>query len=225
MVEHSEQIGELATALAKAQSAFVAVPKGKTATVEMRSGGKYSYKYADLADALDVARKPLSENGLSIVQAPAQLERGVCSVTTMLLHISGQWIKSTLALDAKDATPQSIGTVITYARRYSLAGMLGLATDDDTDAQEHAKGSAQAPARQNGAASYSGVRPAERPATPDDVRVAHAAAVAAANGRKVEPVPDGLEDYDQAGLNDWLRYYRKFAVGAAQRPAEPAAAK
>lgn len=131
-MEHSEQLNELAGALAKAQAAFTAVPKGKTAKV-----GTYSYKYADLADAWDVARKALTDNGLAVIQAPAQLERGVCSVTTMLLHTSGQWVRSTLALDARDATPQSIGSVITYARRYGLAAMVGLVTDDDTDAQEH----------------------------------------------------------------------------------------
>jgi hypothetical protein len=131
-MEHSPELNELAAALAKAQATFTAVPKGKTAKV-----GTYSYKYADLADAWDVARKALSDNGLCVVQAPAQIERGVCGVTTMLLHTSGQWMRSTLALDARDTTPQSIGSVITYARRYGLAAMVGLVTDDDTDAQEH----------------------------------------------------------------------------------------
>lgn len=166
-MEHSEQLNELAGALAKAQAAFTAVPKGKTAKV-----GTYSYKYADLADAWDVARKALTDNGLAVIQAPAQLERGVCSVTTMLLHTSGQWVRSTLALDARDATPQSIGSVITYARRYGLAAMVGLVTDDDTDAQEHGgrderrgqSGSQQG--RPGGQASYSrgeGGAPAPRP--------------------------------------------------------------
>lgn len=155
-MEHSEQLNELAGALAKAQAAFTAVPKGKTAKV-----GSYSYKYADLADAWDVARQALTDNGLAVIQAPAQLERGVCSVTTMLLHTSGQWVRSTLALDARDASPQSIGSVITYARRYGLAAMVGLVTDDDTDAQEHGGRD-----ERRGQASYSrgeGGAPAPRP--------------------------------------------------------------
>ncbi len=157
MFEHSEQLDQLAGALSKAQGTFKAVPKGKTARVQMKSGGEYSYKYADLADAWDVARAPLSENGLSVVQSPGQFERGTLSVTTMLLHTSGQWVRSTLAIDARDATPQGMGTAITYARRYGLASMIGLVTDDETDAQEHAGGREQRPAqaqqpaqRQNG---------------------------------------------------------------------------
>lgn len=146
-MEMSESINELAAALAKAQAAFTAVPKGKEAKVQMKSGGEYRYKYADLADALDVCRKPLSENGLSVLQPPEQFDRGVIGVTTLLLHTSGQWIKSVLTLDARDATPQSVGTIITYARRYSLAGMIGLVTDDDTDAQEHGKPRQGGPAR------------------------------------------------------------------------------
>lgn len=159
MFEHSDQLDQLAGALSKAQGTFKAVPKSKTARVQMKSGGEYSYKYADLADAWDVARAPLSENGLSVVQSPGQFERGTLSVTTMLLHTSGQWMRSTLAIDARDATPQGMGTAITYARRYGLASMIGLVTDDDTDAQEHTSGREQRPAqaqkpaqRQNGKA-------------------------------------------------------------------------
>lgn len=159
MFEHSDQLDQLAGALSKAQGTFKAVPKSKTARVQMKTGGEYSYKYADLADAWDVARAPLSENGLSVVQSPGQFERGTLSVTTMLLHTSGQWMRSTLAIDARDATPQGMGTAITYARRYGLASMIGLVTDDDTDAQEHTSGREQRPAqaqkpaqRQNGKA-------------------------------------------------------------------------
>lgn len=190
MLEHSEQINELAAALVKAQAAFVAVAKAKTATVEMKNGGKYSYKYSDLADAWDVARKPLSDNGLSVIQSPAQLERGVCSVTTMLLHASGQWVKSTLSLDARDATPQSIGSVITYARRYGLASMIGLVTDDDTDAQEHAGGREQRPAQaQQPAQRQNGKAPApaanEREQLVEALRAAYAEAKKA--GADVSP--------------------------------------
>lgn len=170
MFEHSEQLDQLAGALAKAQGAFKAVPKSKTARVQMKSGGEYSYKYADLADTWDIARAPLSENGLSVIQSPGQFERGVLSVTTMLLHTSGQWVRSTLAIDAKDATPQGMGTAITYARRYGLAAVLGLVTDDDTDAQDHQPGREQRPAQQrqggNGrAAQPSGQQPAQNGAS------------------------------------------------------------
>lgn len=219
-MEHSDALNELAAALAKAQAAFTAVPKGKTAKVATKAGGEYSYKYADLADAWDVARKHLSDNGLSVIQAPAQFDRGVCTVTTLLLHTSGQWIKSALALDARDATPQSIGSVITYARRYGLAAMIGLVTDDDTDAQEHRGGGDRQPARAqsgaqqgrtNGAASYTrgegGIKPVGKPGDP--IRAAHAIAHRA--GVKVEPVPTDVDTFDEASLAGWLAYYQDAA--------------
>ncbi len=228
--EQSAQINELATALAKAQGAFTAIPKTKEAKVSMTKGGEYRYKYADLADTLDVVRKPLADNGLAIIQSPAQLERGVIAVTTMLVHASGQWIKSTLALDARDATPQSVGTIVTYARRYALSGMLGLATDDDTDAAEHKE-----PPRQNGrgeggasynrpAASGNGTGTGTRAndvvhsaSGGNRVRTAHAAAVAA--GVAVEPPPADLDALTAAEITEWLTYYRASMPRKAEHTA------
>lgn len=188
MIETSEQINELATALAKAQAAFTAVPKGKTARVySKRTNSEYSYKYADLADAWDVARAPLADNGLSVVQCPVSPDRGVISVVTLLIHTSGQWIKSVLTMEAADATPQSIGTIITYARRYGLASMLGLVTDEDTDAQGHEQRQAPQQARtqpsqerrpaSNGQAKSTPPLPAEREKLLKRLRETYKAAV------------------------------------------------
>lgn len=221
-MEQSEHLNELAAALAKAQAAFTAVPKGKTAKVATKAGGEYSYKYADLADAWDVARRHLSDNGLSVIQAPAQFDRGVCTVTTMLLHTSGQWIKSALALDARDATPQSIGSVITYARRYGLAAMVGLVTDDDTDAHEH-RGRDERNERKSGGASYTrgegGVRAAARPG--DEVRAAYQAA------RRLYDVSEPPADLDRLPadkLGEWLEYYRSHTATGEQAQAGKVAA-
>jgi hypothetical protein len=86
----------------------------------------FSSKYADLASVWDACRVALSANGLAVVQGPELAERGV-SVTTRLLHSSGQWAESTLILPMDKATAQGAGSAITYARRYSLAAMVGVA--------------------------------------------------------------------------------------------------
>lgn len=128
----SEQINELATALAKAQALFVSVPKTKIARIPTKAGGEYSYNYSDLADTIDMIRKPLSDNGLSIVQMPSG-ENGMCEVYTQLSHASGQWIGSTIRYVVSAGDIKLLGTAITYLRRYALAAMLGLASDDDDD--------------------------------------------------------------------------------------------
>lgn len=230
MIETSDQLSELATALSKAQALFKAVPKNKTATIEKRDGGKYSYKYADLADAFEACRGPLAANGLSIVQAPVSPDKGVISVATMLMHASGQWMRSVLTMEAKDLTPQSIGTAITYARRYGLGAMLGLVTDDDTDAQDHqpatqVKGSGAQTGQPGGKAAYAGTTRGEgapRPAaqamgvSPAMVKAAYQAAIAA-GGSEVEPMPAKVEALDAKTLADWHAYYTSFTTAEATK--------
>lgn len=124
----SESISQLAAALFKAQSEFEGVEKS-TENTFLKS------KYADLAACLDASRKPLASNGLSVVQLPSFSE-GMVKVESVLLHDSGEWISSELAMKPVKDDPQGIGSTITYARRYLLASMLGLAQkDDDAEAR------------------------------------------------------------------------------------------
>jgi len=149
-VNKSEQINELATALAKAQGAMTFASKDTTNPF-------YGKKYADLANVLEALRKPLSENSLSIVQGPEHsTDHSTVSVTTLLMHASGQWIETVLTLPvvrekkgegfviAND--PQAVGSAITYARRYAAAAMAGITQDDD-DANS-ASGKPQQPPKQ-----------------------------------------------------------------------------
>ncbi|MDA8311458.1 MAG: ERF family protein [Actinomycetota bacterium] len=124
----SEQIDQLAAALAAAQAAFPPVKKDRTATVPTKTGGTYSYHYADLTDLLDAVRPVLTANGLAVVQGGTG-ERMV----TRLVHTSGQWIESDGTLPATQATPQGLGSAITYARRYWLSALLGIAAEEDDD--------------------------------------------------------------------------------------------
>lgn len=135
----SENIADLAAALAKAQGAFPAVDKGKVA-----DAGTYSYAYADLADILQAVRKPLSDNGLAIIQPVVDTPEQVVLVTR-LLHASGQWIESTYPVEMYEK-PQETGSALTYARRYAITALLGIAAEEDDDGAAAQKGTKRPPA-------------------------------------------------------------------------------
>jgi hypothetical protein len=123
----STLINELAAALAKAQGEFSAAPK-------LSKNPHYKSNYADLAAVWSVIRKPLSENGLSVVQGAGTTEKGEIAISTRLVHTSGQWIESVLTLNPSKDDPQGRGSAITYGRRYGLAAMVGVVADEDDDA-------------------------------------------------------------------------------------------
>lgn len=119
----SEHINELAKALSIAQGQMENAKKDS-------SNPFFKSSYADLASIITAAKKPLSENGLSIVQV-IEPKTDEAILTTMLMHNSGQWIKSTVAIKPKDTTAQSMGSAITYARRYGYQAIVGLSAEDD----------------------------------------------------------------------------------------------
>ena len=126
---HSEQLNELAAALAKAQAKIEGAKKDA-------DNPFFRSKYADLASVWDACRKQLTDNGLSVVQSP-YTEGEKIGVSTLLLHVSGQWILSEVNAQAKDLSPQAVGSVISYMRRYALSAMAGVPQiDDDAEAAE-----------------------------------------------------------------------------------------
>ncbi len=134
-MNQSESINELAGALAKAQGEIKNALKDST-NPHLKS------KYADLASVWHAAREPLSKNGLSVIQ-PVSGGPDTITVTTRLMHSSGQWIEDSFSMEpprspqqtVTGVTPQQVGSCITYARRYGLSAMVGVAPDDDDDAQ------------------------------------------------------------------------------------------
>lgn len=120
----SEQINELAAALAKAQGQVAGAVKDKT-------NPGYKSKYADLASVWDACRSALAANGLSVVQMTRQSERDEVIVVTRLLHASGQWLQGELNLPVTKSDAQGFGSALTYARRYALAAAVGVAPEDD----------------------------------------------------------------------------------------------
>jgi hypothetical protein len=123
-LNQSEQINELAAALAKAQGAM------KNAALN-RINPHFKSKYADLSSVFDAIRGPLSANGLSTVQTTHIGERHMI-LRTLLLHTSGQFIASEYPLPLA-GKPQEIGSAMTYAKRYELAAIVGISADDDDD--------------------------------------------------------------------------------------------
>jgi hypothetical protein len=129
LVMQSETINELAAALSKAQAQI-------TGALKDSSNPFFKSKYADLASCWDACRAQLTQHGLSVMQTTDVLD-GVVVVRTILAHASGQWVSGVLPVKAKDDGPQAQGSGITYARRYALAAIVGLAqVDDDAEAAQ-----------------------------------------------------------------------------------------
>ena len=125
----SESIAALAAALSKAQADI-------TGALKDSSNPFFKSKYADLASCWDACRKQLAANGLAVIQTTNTTDAGVVLVTT-LAHSSGEWIRGVLPVVTKDNGPQAQGSGITYARRYALAAIVGLAQiDDDAEAAQ-----------------------------------------------------------------------------------------
>lgn len=120
----SEQINELAGALAKAQGEI-------TGALKDSANPFFKSKYSDLASCWDACRAALSKNGLSVTQFPTTEEATETYLVTSLMHSSGQWMRSSLILKSKDDTSQAMGSAITYARRYALCAIVGVAQVDD----------------------------------------------------------------------------------------------
>lgn len=124
-MNQTESIKELAIALNKAQAEMKAALKDS-------SNPFFKSKYADFASVWETCRTPLTKHGLSISQLPVQKD-GMFGVRTILMHTSGEWISEELLLPVTKQDPQAAGSAITYARRYSLSGIVCLATEDDDD--------------------------------------------------------------------------------------------
>lgn len=127
----------LVAALATFQRDCPTIPKTKTATVRMaeaKGGGTYTYQYADLADVLGIVRPLLARNGLVVVQYTTR-DAGKVILVTELRHVGGGALTSEVDLGRDSASPQAFGGALTYLRRYELTTLLGIAAEDDTDAQ------------------------------------------------------------------------------------------
>jgi ERF superfamily len=141
MRRSSESVAALASALAKAQAELVNPEKSLTATIRIgRPGeGERSFRYAPLSSGLDIVRKTLGQHEIATLQTTAiDQSAGMVNLTTTLAHASGEWIASDWPVCpiAETANPQRMGAALTYARRYALFTLVGIAGEDDLDAPD-----------------------------------------------------------------------------------------
>jgi ERF superfamily len=141
MPRSSETVAALASALAKAQAELINPEKSLTATIRTgRPGeGERSFRYAPLSSGLDIVRKTLGQHEIATLQTTAMDQTaGMVNLTTTLAHASGEWIASDwpVCAIAETANPQRMGAALTYARRYALFTLVGIAGEDDLDAPD-----------------------------------------------------------------------------------------
>lgn len=141
-VRRSQTITKLAAALAKAQQKVKNPPKDSV-------NPHFKSRYADLATVIDTVLPVLSEHGLAVVQMPCELgdHPALC---TLLTHESGEWVESTMRTRPSKTDPQGQGSAITYARRYALQAVVGVAADDDDDGNEASRPAPVAASRPSG---------------------------------------------------------------------------
>jgi len=126
-MQTSDQINEIHAAYSKAQGAMIGAHKGT-------DNPFFKSRYSDLASVMEAIRKPFADNGLSFIQAPS-FSDGKVSITTRIMHSSGQWYQSTLDVPVAKNDAQAVGSAISYGKRYGLQSMAGVpSVDDDGEA-------------------------------------------------------------------------------------------
>ena len=150
MHRSSPSISNLAAALAKAQIELVNPEKSLTATIRSADPGRkeQTFSYASLSSGLDIVRKTLGQHEIATVQTTAvDQTTGLINLTTLLAHASGEWIASDWPVCSviETETPHRMGAALTYARRYALFTLVGIAGEDDLDAPDIAAPVSQRP--------------------------------------------------------------------------------
>ena len=144
----SPTIGKLADALSKAQGEIKGAIKDSTNPF-------FKAGYSTLCSVWECCREPLSKNGLAIVQIPHESDQQVI-IETILMHTSGEWVSGKISMKPVKTDPQSIGSAMTYARRYALSAMVGVAPIEEDDDGNAATGKTTPPKK-----------PKEEPYPPD----------------------------------------------------------
>ena len=147
MQQSSPNVGILAAALAKAQAAISNPEKSLTATIisPFPREGSRTFRYASLSAGLDLVRKCLGQHEIATIQATRiDTDSGLIKLTTTLVHASGEWVSSDWPVSpiTDTATPHRLGAALTYARRYALFTLVGIAGEDDLDAPDLPSGNA-----------------------------------------------------------------------------------
>jgi hypothetical protein len=140
MHRSSENVAAIATALAKAQTELSNPEKAMIGSIyNARTERQQNFRYASLSSGLDIIRKVLGSQQIAVTQT-TDIDRafGTVNLTTLLLHTSGEWISSDWPVCqlSETSAPRRMGAALTYARRYALFTMVGIAGEDDLDAPD-----------------------------------------------------------------------------------------
>ena len=208
MQRSSESIGAIAAALAKAQAELTNPEKSLTATIRASHPREndQTFRYAALSSGLDIVRKALGGHEIATVQMTAiDKEAGLIRLTTTLAHSSGEWLSSEWPVCpiSETAAPRRMGAALTYARRYALFTLVGIAGEDDLDAPDLAEGAKADPANKGGAADKDGVAARLRPAAAVGKRLLTTSALARSE-KAVRPPRTVLGTDQSAALSERL---------------------
>jgi hypothetical protein len=170
MQHSSDRVGALAAALAKAQAEIANPEKSLTATIvsPFPRDGSRTFRYAPLSSGLDLVRKCLGQHEIATVQTTAiDQDSGLIRLTTTLVHASGEWVSSDWPVCpvGETAAPHRLGAALTYARRYALFTLVGIAGEDDLDAPDLPAVGPSLEAHQNPTRPEHGAARSDRPAT------------------------------------------------------------
>ncbi len=206
MHRSSESVAAIATALAKAQTELTNPEKAMVGTVyNNRSDSPQSFRYASLSSGLDIVRKTLGSQQIAIAQT-TDIDRanGTVNLTTILLHTSGEWISSDWPVCqlSETSAPRRMGAALTYARRYALFTMVGIAGEDDLDApdltNDQPKGDKSADARLGAGVDPAPVRSSQLrtmnpyiPPVREKLGADDSSAIRAQLIREIETLPEG----------------------------------
>lgn len=155
MTEQSESIVKLCAAVVSAQAEMRNPPKDSV-------NPHFKSRFADLATVLDTVKPVLAKHRLAVLQLPCEIEGVGPGLSTMLVHESGEWIRTTVGLRPAKQDPQGVGAALTYARRYGLQAVLGITADDDDDGHQASRPPQQ---RQQAAPQQQPVKAGGRPTT------------------------------------------------------------
>lgn len=199
MIRTSDSVAAISAAIVKAQAEMPGAPKDTKGQV-----GNQVRFYADLTAVVDAARPVLAAHGLAYVQFPSDYSSGTVVVTTRLLHSSGEWMEADLPMPTGQNGAQGVGSAITYAKRYALMAVLGMASEDDDG------GAASKPARKPPPAKAA---PAPRHATA--TQITDGGSVAGPSEAQIKKMQ---AQFNELGLRD--RQDRLAFIAAAVRPVE-----
>ena len=193
MQHSSDRVGALAAALAKAQAEIPTPEKSLTATSvsPFARMGSRTFRYAPLSSGLDLVRKCLGQHEIATVQTTAiDRDCGLIRLTTTLVHASGEWVSSEWPVCpvSETAAPHRLGAALTYARRYALFTLVGIAGEDDLDAPDLPTAGLSPEAQKNPPRPEQGAARSDQPAIELRLgRPAQASSSGRGRGEKAKP--------------------------------------